>query len=60
VSAESELLGRSISSQTLARAQEALSHEIKPIDDMRSTALYRAHVARNLLSEFLLNPHDSQ
>jgi CO/xanthine dehydrogenase FAD-binding subunit len=60
VSAESELLGRSISSQTLARAQEALSHEIKPIDDMRSTALYRARVARNLLSEFLLNPHDSQ
>ncbi len=60
VAAEAELLGRSISSQTLARAQEALSQEIKPIDDMRSTALYRARVARNLLAEFLLNAHDSR
>lgn len=54
LAAEAELLGRSISPQTLACAQEALSHEIKPIDDVRSTALYRARVARNLLAEFLL------
>jgi CO/xanthine dehydrogenase FAD-binding subunit len=60
VGAEAELLGRSITPQTLARAQEALSHEIKPIDDVRSTALYRARVARNLLAEFLLTAHDSR
>lgn len=60
VTAEAELLGRSISSQTLARAQDALSQEIKPIDDVRSTAVYRARVARNLLAEFLLTAHDSR
>lgn len=59
VAAEAELLGRSISPQTIARAQEALSGEIKPIDDIRSTALYRSSVARNLLREFLLTPHDA-
>lgn len=60
IAAEAELLGRSISPQTVARAQEALSHEIKPIDDVRSTALYRARVARNLLAEFLLTAHDTR
>jgi CO/xanthine dehydrogenase FAD-binding subunit len=59
VAAEAELLGRSISPQTIARAQEALREEIKPIDDIRSTALYRSSVARNLLREFLLTPHDA-
>jgi xanthine dehydrogenase iron-sulfur cluster and FAD-binding subunit A len=31
----------------------ALSSEITPIDDIRSTALYRRRVAENLLEEFL-------
>jgi CO/xanthine dehydrogenase FAD-binding subunit len=59
VGAEAELLGRSISPRTIARAQEALTEEIKPIDDVRSTALYRSSVARNLLREFLLTAHDA-
>lgn len=34
-------------------ARQTLASEISPISDMRSTASYRAHVAQNLLSEFL-------
>jgi len=37
----------------LPAAQETLSAEIAPIDDMRSTGRYRRNVARNLLAEFL-------
>jgi xanthine dehydrogenase iron-sulfur cluster and FAD-binding subunit A len=37
----------------LQAAQDALSAEITPVDDMRSTARYRRQVARNLLGEFL-------
>ena len=37
----------------LVAAVEALVSEIAPIDDIRSTALYRARVACNLLREFL-------
>ncbi len=37
----------------LRAAQDALSAEIAPIDDMRSTARYRRNVARNLLGEFV-------
>jgi CO/xanthine dehydrogenase FAD-binding subunit len=37
---------------TLRAAQDALASEIAPIDDMRSTALYRRRVAQNLLAEF--------
>jgi xanthine dehydrogenase iron-sulfur cluster and FAD-binding subunit A len=39
----------------IADARAALLHEIIPIDDIRSTAKYRATVAANLLEEFLLN-----
>lgn len=34
------------------RAQDEIAGEISPIDDFRSTARYRARVARNLLAEF--------
>ena len=34
-------------------AQAALAAEIAPIDDIRSTAVYRLRVAQNLLKEFL-------
>ena len=34
-------------------ARQALAAELKPIDDVRSTADYRARVAANLLTEFL-------
>jgi CO/xanthine dehydrogenase FAD-binding subunit len=37
----------------LRAAQETLSREIMPIDDMRSTARYRRQVAQNLLAQFL-------
>jgi CO/xanthine dehydrogenase FAD-binding subunit len=37
----------------VAAAKLALSREIAPIDDMRSTAEYRLRVAENLLAEFL-------
>ncbi|HLI76415.1 MAG TPA: FAD binding domain-containing protein [Acidobacteriaceae bacterium] len=38
---------------TVRLARAALFAEAKPIDDIRSTARYRAHVAANLLEEFL-------
>jgi CO/xanthine dehydrogenase FAD-binding subunit len=59
VAVEAELLGREISPELIARAKEALSAAIKPIDDVRSTAQYRAQVARNLLGEFLTTTHDA-
>ncbi len=36
-------------------ARAALLAELQPIDDVRSTAVYRAQVAANLLEEFLRN-----
>ena len=39
---------------TIAEASYALLSEARPIDDIRSTAKYRAAVAANLLEEFLL------
>ncbi len=50
---ESVLLGQRIDAQNNAAAGEALQHEAKPIDDIRSTAEYRKRVAVNLLEEFL-------
>jgi xanthine dehydrogenase small subunit len=37
---------------TLAEAQMVLLEEIRPIDDLRSTAAYRHRVAANLLAQF--------
>lgn len=39
--------------QTVRLGRAALAREAKPIDDIRSTALYRNAVAGNLLEEFL-------
>jgi CO/xanthine dehydrogenase FAD-binding subunit len=50
---ESALLGRQIDPDIIELASDALSHEAKPIDDIRSTAEYRKQVAFNLLAEFL-------
>lgn len=54
---EKALLGQAISAATLpgliAAARAALASEARPIDDIRSTAKYRAAVAGNLLEEFL-------
>jgi CO/xanthine dehydrogenase FAD-binding subunit len=50
---EAALLGRTLSQETLHLASRALLDEIKPIDDIRSTAEYRRRVALNLFREFL-------
>lgn len=51
--AEQALLHRPLSDGTIASARAALLSEAKPIDDIRSTAKYRAAVVANLLEEFL-------
>jgi CO/xanthine dehydrogenase FAD-binding subunit len=57
LAAESALLNQPITPETLptliAAARTALASEGRPIDDIRSTAKYRAAVAANLLEEFL-------
>jgi len=50
---ESALLGQPIDARTMEIARRALLAEVKPIDDIRSTAEYRKRVAANLLEEFL-------
>jgi OHCU decarboxylase len=45
--------GRSMDSALLLEARKAAIAEIRPIDDIRSTARYRAVVAGNLVAEFL-------
>jgi CO/xanthine dehydrogenase FAD-binding subunit len=51
--AERSLTGKAISPQVIAAARDAVLAEARPIDDIRSTAKYRATVAANLLEEFL-------
>jgi|ERR1039458_4139408 CO/xanthine dehydrogenase FAD-binding subunit len=51
---EDALCGKRIAPETIQAARTALLGEIVPIDDVRSTAEYRSHVAANLLEEFLL------
>jgi len=55
--AERALLNQSLTPATLpaliAAARAALATEARPIDDIRSTAKYRAAVSANLLEEFL-------
>lgn len=53
IAAEQALLGQPIDADTIAVARAALASEVRPIDDIRSTAKYRAAVAANLLEEFL-------
>jgi CO/xanthine dehydrogenase FAD-binding subunit len=50
---EQALLNQPITAKTIAAARAALASETLPIDDIRSTAKYRAAVAANLLEEFL-------
>jgi CO/xanthine dehydrogenase FAD-binding subunit len=53
VAAEQVLRHRAVTDETIADARAALASEARPIDDIRSTARYRAAVAGNLLEEFL-------
>ncbi len=54
---EQMLLGRSLKGSqiesVIASGSAALAAECAPLDDIRSTAKYRSHVAGNLLAEFL-------
>ena len=54
VQTENSLRGRTPDAETIKSACATLSHEISPIDDIRSTADYRLQVAKNLLTDFLL------
>lgn len=55
VRTEEVLRGQRPGPAIIATAKTALAREIAPIDDIRSTALYRLRVAQNLLEEFLLS-----
>jgi len=54
---EKALRGKIIDSDLLLAARQAAMAEIRPIDDIRSTARYRAAVAGNLVVEFLNRLH---
>jgi xanthine dehydrogenase small subunit len=51
--AENRLRGADLAPDRIDAALAALPVDLTPIDDVRSTASYRARVARNLVREFL-------
>jgi xanthine dehydrogenase iron-sulfur cluster and FAD-binding subunit A len=50
---EAVLTGRIISESSLKDAANLLRQDISPIDDIRSTALYRTTVASNIMQRML-------
>ena len=50
---EGVVKGRVIDAALILKARETARGEIRPIDDIRSTAAYRAQVTGNLVAEFL-------
>ena len=52
-SVEEFVKGKRLTPDVAAEAGELLKNDVSPIDDLRSTAEYRLHVAQNLLSAFL-------
>jgi CO/xanthine dehydrogenase FAD-binding subunit len=50
---EQTLLGREWTPALAGEARQAMEAEVAPIDDIRSSAAYRLHVAGNLLQEFI-------
>ncbi len=50
---EQTVRGKAIDSELLLLARKVVAAEIRPIDDIRSTAKYRAAVSGNLVAEFL-------
>src|SRR5438128_6972781 len=54
IDTEREVKGRGIDSLRVTLAGKVAASEIRPIDDIRSTARYRTEVAKNLGEEFLL------
>jgi CO/xanthine dehydrogenase FAD-binding subunit len=57
VQTEAVLLGHSLSASLIETARNVLLAEARPIDDIRSNALYRKSVGANLLEEFLRSLH---
>jgi len=51
--AEAAITGKPLDGETVKAARTAVSSDISPIDDIRSTARYRSTVAGNLLEELL-------
>lgn len=51
---ESLIRGKAIDINLVEKARAAAAREVRPIDDIRSTAGYRAAVAGNLVAEFLM------
>jgi CO/xanthine dehydrogenase FAD-binding subunit len=51
--AEAAVRGRALNGETISACVAALTRDISPIDDLRSTAGYRLRVAQNLLRQFL-------
>jgi CO/xanthine dehydrogenase FAD-binding subunit len=54
VKTEEVLTGQRLDAALIRAGRDALSKEIVPIDDIRSTASYRLRVAANVLEDFLL------
>jgi CO/xanthine dehydrogenase FAD-binding subunit len=50
---EQLLMGKAISTELVKLARQTACGEIRPIDDIRSTAAYRSGVFANMISEFL-------
>jgi CO/xanthine dehydrogenase FAD-binding subunit len=50
---ENALRGRKLDAAAIETARASIAAEISPIDDVRSTARYRARITQNLLEEFL-------
>jgi CO/xanthine dehydrogenase FAD-binding subunit len=50
---EDAVCGKAVDARLIQSACSALLAEVRPIDDIRSTAEYRSQVAANLLEEFL-------
>jgi putative cofactor-binding repeat protein len=50
---EQIIKGKAVEPELLRLAREMAAAAIEPIDDIRSTAKYRAAVAGNLVAEFL-------
>jgi CO/xanthine dehydrogenase FAD-binding subunit len=53
IQTENSLRNKAINLETLATAKSALTAEIAPIDDLRSTRDYRLRVSLNLLEDFV-------
>ena len=54
IAVENASLGQPLTASNIRAARAVLLSEVRPIDDIRSTAEYRKQVAANLLDEFLM------